>query len=152
MKKILLLAFVFLLVAGLSACGGQKTPPAPAQQDLDAMQQALAAMNPADAASVLRAHFAARNAFDTAAAMTTVADSAVFVSQKDTATGAQQVQDFIQKRANQGFQFTLSDIQVDGDQLTFSAVVSVAGKEAAQLTGKASLVDGKITNLETTEK
>lgn len=152
MKKLFLIALVLLVFASAAACGGSSTPPAASQEALDAMQQALAAVDPADPASVVLAHFAARNAFAVDQAMTLVADDAVFSAAKDTATGAAAVRQFVQDRVNQGFVFTLANVQPDGENVAFTAVVTSGGKEVAQLDGKALVVSGKIKNLETIEK
>ncbi len=152
MKKFLLLGFVLLLFVSAAACGGSSAPPAASQEALAAMQQAMAGVDPANPASVVLAHFAARNAFDVAAAMSLVADDAVFTARTETATGTDAVRTFIQDRANQGFVFILSNVQPDGENVTFTADVTSGGKQVAQLDGKASVAAGKITSLVTTEK
>jgi hypothetical protein len=151
MKKVFLLFVGLALAFSLFACGGSSTPPAPSQAALDALQQAAAAVNPTEPGTVLLAHFAARNAFDVDAALGYVDPQAVFSSQKETASDSAAVRKFIQDRVNEGFNYTISDLVVSGDNLAFVVAVTKGGQDIAQLDGKATVVNGKITKLDMLE-
>lgn len=152
MKKFFLLSLVLIALLASAACGGSATPPPPSQAALDAAQQALAAVNASDLASVLLAHFAARSVYNVASSMQLVAPDAVFTYNGDASSGTDAVQEFIQDRADKGFQFEVTDLQVSGDSVTFTVQVTQAGKDVTTLAGKAVILNGLISSLETNEK
>lgn len=146
MKKLLYLPVLFVLILSLAGCGATPTPPPGA---VETLAQAMVSANAADPASIVIAHFAARNAYDLASAMTFVADDAVFTSPKETATGKADVEKFVNSRIKEGNQFLLSDFQVSGDTVAFSVDVSQEGELVASLAGNALVQGGLIKSMAT---
>jgi hypothetical protein len=135
-----------------AACGGSGTPPTPDAQALAALQNALAAANAADPASIIAAHYAARNAFDVNTSMTFVSPTATFTSPQGEFTGTEAINTFVQQRINQGYVFILSNIATSGNAVNFDATVFQNGEQRTVLGGAAQVENGLITRLDTFER
>lgn len=150
MKKWFALMMIsVLLVSALAACGGGGTPPPAPAGALEAMQAAIAEVNPADAASVLKAHYAARNAYNLENALALVADNAVFTTPNGTSEGKAKIEDLLVTIYSGGNQFTLSDIQVNGSTVTFTVTVDSGDGQPTTLAGEAVIQDNLIVSLTT---
>ena len=144
MKKwFALLMIMVLMISALAACGGGTPPPAPAGA-VEALQAALAAVNAADPASILKAHYAARNAYDLENALALVADDAVFTTPNGDYAGKAKIEDLLVTIYSGGNQFTLSDIQVNGNTVTFTVVVDDGSGNPTTLSGETVIQDGVI--------
>ena len=108
------------------------------------MQAAVAAVNAADPVSVLKAHYAARNAYDLENALALVADNAVFTTPNGDYEGKAKIEDLLVTIYSGGNQFTLSDIQVNGNTVTFTVVVDDGSGNPTTLSGETVIQDGVI--------
>lgn len=138
MKRLSTLAIFLALAVIATACGGTPsgTPFAVSvvQADLN------------DPVSVVNAFFIARSAFDTNAAMQYIDENSVIISD-DTFSGSAEIRDFIQARANENYQFEVTNPQVNGNQVTFTLVVYQNGVEVTQVNGQATVQNGVIPSL-----
>lgn len=100
-----------------------------------------------DPASVVNAFFVARSAFDIDTAMQYVNESTTIESE-GTHSGAGEIRDFIQDRANKNFQFEVTSTQVNGDQVDFTFKVYLNGEEINQIDGQATVQNGVIVYMD----
>ena len=100
-----------------------------------------------DPASVIQAHFEALGAGDVEEALALVADDATFNILGDVFTGKAQIREEAQKVvSNRSPSYELSNIQVDGDKVTYTNKVTI-GSTVHILTSEAVVQDGKIVSV-----
>lgn len=138
MKKLLVTSILVLSLI-LTGCGGASGTP---------MQVSVISADPNDAASVVRAFFTNRSAFDIDATMRYVAGNISFDSPDASITGSAQFRTFLQERADDTYQFVEQNITATGSTVSFSYDVYQHGQSIdTLLNGEAIVENGKIVQI-----
>ena len=126
MKSIKLAVLLILCTVTVSACG-------PSQASTDP-------------AAVIQAYFEALGAGDVAGAQALVADNANFKILDDVLTGKAQILEYNQDAVLDNPSFELSNIQVDGDKVTYTNRVTI-GSQTFTLSSEAVVQEGKVVSI-----
>ncbi len=126
MKRITIGILLILFTVTASACGPTQTN--------------------TDPAAVIQAYFEALDAGDVEGAQAFVADDANFNIVGDVLTGKTQIQEYNQEAVLDNPNFELSNIQVDGDTVTYTNKVTI-GSRIFTLTSEAIVQEGKIVSV-----
>lgn len=126
MNYITVTIMLFLFIVTVSACGSSRTS--------------------TDPAAVLQAYFEALGAGDVEGAQALVTDDATFNILGNELSGKGQIQEYNQEAVLDNPSFELSNIQVDGDQVTYTNRVTI-GSQIFTLTSEAVVQDGKIVSI-----
>jgi ketosteroid isomerase-like protein len=94
---------------------------------------------------VLEAHIEAKNAYDMDAALSFVADDAVFDTAFGDYTGKAEITEFLQDEFDRLVQTELSDVEVNGDLVTAKATLEW-GTSNPRMESETIVQDGRITS------
>jgi ketosteroid isomerase-like protein len=136
MKTLLIAILVIVLAMMAGACGPTQTP---------------TATPTTDPAAVVTAYYVAVNAKDLDAAMALVADDATFTVLGLAAgvkTGKTEIRAWLQGVVDHGNTFEVSNFQVTGDTVTFSAKVLLGSRQVASAMSTAIVQKGHIKSLQ----